>query len=94
MCPSARTYDNLDACMVVRSPDLVTAAALMEVLYESSVCWFSAGVPNLRPAAHMWPVRPLGVARRALTQLRLGAARLGKPGLSLRPSKPSVWPAG
>ncbi|XP_056909520.1 unconventional myosin-VIIa isoform X1 [Takifugu flavidus] len=27
----ARTYDNLDACMVVRSPDLVTAAALMEV---------------------------------------------------------------
>ncbi|KAM7373970.1 hypothetical protein PAMP_006654 [Pampus punctatissimus] len=27
----ARTYDNLDACVVVRSPDLVTAAALMEV---------------------------------------------------------------
>lgn len=29
--PSARTYDNLDACLVVRSPDLVTAASLMEV---------------------------------------------------------------
>lgn len=28
---SARTYDNLDACVVVRSPDLVTAASLMEV---------------------------------------------------------------
>nr|XP_054590278.1 unconventional myosin-VIIa isoform X2 [Nothobranchius furzeri] len=27
----ARTYDNLDACVVVRSPDLVTAASLMEV---------------------------------------------------------------
>ncbi|KAM4620039.1 unconventional myosin-VIIa [Polymixia lowei] len=27
----ARTYDNLDACIVVRSPDLVTAASLMEV---------------------------------------------------------------
>uniref|UniRef100_A0A669BHT1 Myosin VIIAb n=1 Tax=Oreochromis niloticus TaxID=8128 RepID=A0A669BHT1_ORENI len=26
----ARTYDNLDACVVVRSPDLVTAASLME----------------------------------------------------------------
>ena len=29
--PSARTFDNLDACMVVRSPDLLTAAALLEV---------------------------------------------------------------
>lgn len=28
---SARTYDNLDACVVVRSPDLITAASLMEV---------------------------------------------------------------
>ncbi|XP_034089263.1 unconventional myosin-VIIa-like isoform X7 [Gymnodraco acuticeps] len=27
----ARTYDNLDACVVVRSPDLVTAASLLEV---------------------------------------------------------------
>nr|XP_043897585.1 unconventional myosin-VIIa-like isoform X3 [Solea senegalensis] len=27
----ARTYDNLDACVVARSPDLVTAASLMEV---------------------------------------------------------------
>ncbi|KAM9729088.1 unconventional myosin-VIIa-like isoform 2-T3 [Menidia menidia] len=27
----ARTYENLDACVVVRSPDLVTAASLMEV---------------------------------------------------------------
>uniref|UniRef100_A0A8C4ZE72 Myosin VIIA n=1 Tax=Gadus morhua TaxID=8049 RepID=A0A8C4ZE72_GADMO len=27
----ARTYDNLDACVVVRSPDLMTAASLMEV---------------------------------------------------------------
>ncbi|XP_051903199.1 unconventional myosin-VIIa-like isoform X2 [Hippocampus zosterae] len=27
----ARTYDNLDACVVIRSPDLVTAASLMEV---------------------------------------------------------------
>ncbi|XP_077447744.1 unconventional myosin-VIIa-like isoform X2 [Stigmatopora argus] len=27
----ARTYDNLDACVVVRSPDLVTAASLVEV---------------------------------------------------------------
>ncbi|KAM6970400.1 unconventional myosin-VIIa [Aplochiton taeniatus] len=27
----ARTYDNLDACVVVRSPDLATAASLMEV---------------------------------------------------------------
>ncbi|KAM8835793.1 unconventional myosin-VIIa isoform 1-T1 [Synchiropus picturatus] len=27
----ARTYDNLDACVVVRSPDLLTAATLMEV---------------------------------------------------------------
>ncbi|XP_046908085.1 unconventional myosin-VIIa-like [Hypomesus transpacificus] len=27
----ARTYDNLDACVVVRSPDLSTAASLMEV---------------------------------------------------------------
>ncbi|XP_037126025.1 unconventional myosin-VIIa-like isoform X1 [Syngnathus acus] len=27
----ARTYDNLDACVVVRSPDLLTAASLMEV---------------------------------------------------------------
>lgn len=26
-------YDNLDACVVVRSPDLVTAASLMEVCY-------------------------------------------------------------
>lgn len=28
---TARTYDNLDACVVVRSPDLATAASLMEV---------------------------------------------------------------
>ncbi|CAL8268110.1 unnamed protein product [Merluccius merluccius] len=27
----ARSYDNLDACVVVRSPDLMTAASLMEV---------------------------------------------------------------
>lgn len=31
MFPAARTYDNLDACVVVRSPDLMTAASLMEV---------------------------------------------------------------
>lgn len=35
---SARTFDNLDACVVVRSPDLVTAAALMEVSTKSSTC--------------------------------------------------------
>ncbi|TKS83183.1 Unconventional myosin-VIIa [Collichthys lucidus] len=31
LCFEARTYDNLDACVVVRSPDLITAASLMEV---------------------------------------------------------------
>lgn len=36
LCLSARTYDNLDACVVVRSPDLVTAASLMEVCDWSS----------------------------------------------------------
>uniref|UniRef100_A0A669D331 Myosin VIIAb n=1 Tax=Oreochromis niloticus TaxID=8128 RepID=A0A669D331_ORENI len=34
----ARTYDNLDACVVVRSPDLVTAASLMEVCNHVMVC--------------------------------------------------------
>lgn len=35
---SARTFDNLDACVVVRSPDLVTAAALMEVSTKCFTC--------------------------------------------------------
>lgn len=34
---SARTYDNLDACVVVRSPDLVTAASLLEVCMIVSI---------------------------------------------------------
>uniref|UniRef100_A0A3Q2Y3T3 Myosin VIIA n=1 Tax=Hippocampus comes TaxID=109280 RepID=A0A3Q2Y3T3_HIPCM len=32
-----RTYDNLDACVVVRSPDLVTAASLMEQVEPKDV---------------------------------------------------------
>lgn len=31
VCFTARTYDNLDACEVVRSSDLTTAAVLLEV---------------------------------------------------------------
>uniref|UniRef100_A0AAV2J9Y4 Myosin motor domain-containing protein n=1 Tax=Knipowitschia caucasica TaxID=637954 RepID=A0AAV2J9Y4_KNICA len=31
LCFQARTYENLDACVVVRSPDLSTAASLLEV---------------------------------------------------------------
>lgn len=33
---AARSYDNLDACEVVRSPHLSTAATLLEVIYQHS----------------------------------------------------------
>lgn len=60
VCPSARTLDNLDACMVLRSPDLLTAAALMEVLTEhlGSLLTFSP-VPDQQDGSRFCLSKPL-----------------------------------
>uniref|UniRef100_A0A3Q4H493 Myosin VIIAb n=1 Tax=Neolamprologus brichardi TaxID=32507 RepID=A0A3Q4H493_NEOBR len=60
----ARTYDNLDACVVVRSPDLVTAASLMEVgIYGRLFIWI---VDKINAAIYRPPSCESNIIRRSI----------------------------
>ncbi|XP_015243373.1 PREDICTED: unconventional myosin-VIIa-like [Cyprinodon variegatus] len=59
----ARTYDNLDACVVVRSPDLMTAASLMEGIYGRLFVWI---VDKINAAIYRPPTCESSVIRRSI----------------------------